>query len=136
MARLLKHPSELLATVVLGNTVANALVVAIGLGVTLWLGGSVMLTVGALALLILVGCEALPKTLAVRSPETWSLRVARPISWVQSVRPSTIARQVPVTIPDDTERLCVALISMPTAMRPAPPCSAEEMEPSDSPSTT
>jgi putative hemolysin len=85
VARLLKQPSELLATVVLGNTVANALIVAIGLGVTLWLGGSVMLTVGALALLILVGCEVLPKTLAVRSPETWSLRVARPISWVQSV---------------------------------------------------
>ena len=85
VARLLTQPSELLATVVLGNTVANALVVAIGLGVTLWLDGSVLATVSALAVLILFGCEALPKTLAVRSPETWSLRVARPISWLQSV---------------------------------------------------
>ena len=85
VARLLTQPSELLATVVLGNTVANALVVAIGLGVTLWLDGSVLATVSGLVVLILVGCEALPKTLAVRSPETWSLRVALPMSWLQSV---------------------------------------------------
>ena len=32
-----------------------------------------------LLVLILVGCEVVPKTLAVRAPETWALRVAQPM---------------------------------------------------------
>jgi putative hemolysin len=83
VARLLQQPSELLATIVLGNTAANAAVVALGLGVTVWRGGSIPLTVVALAALILIGCEVLPKTLAVRAPELWSLRVAQPMFWLQ-----------------------------------------------------
>lgn len=85
VAQLLKQPSELLATIVLGNTVANAVMVAVGLGVTVWRGGSIPLTVGALAVLILIGCEVLPKTLAVRAPELWSLRVARVMLWWQNL---------------------------------------------------
>ncbi len=85
VARLLQRPSELLATIVLGNTVANAAMVALGLGVTIWREGSIPFAVGSLLILILVGCEVLPKTLAVRSPETWSLRLARPMLWLQSV---------------------------------------------------
>ncbi len=34
---------------------------------------------------MLVGCEVLPKTLAVRSPEQWASRVARPLLFLQSV---------------------------------------------------
>jgi putative hemolysin len=85
VSRLLKQPSELLATIVLGNTAANAALVALGLGVTVWRDGSIPLAVTGLLLLILVGCEVLPKTLAVRSPERWSLRVARPLGWMQSI---------------------------------------------------
>ncbi|HWN97462.1 MAG TPA: hemolysin family protein [Methylomirabilota bacterium] len=85
VARLLQQPSELLATIVLGNTVANAVIAAVGLGVTVWRDGSVPLAVGGLLGLILIGCEVLPKTLAVRAPEKWSVRVARPMLWVQSV---------------------------------------------------
>lgn len=85
VSRLLKQPSELLATIVLGNTISNATIVAVGLGVALWQGGSVPATVGGLVVLILIGCEMLPKTLAVRSPETWSLRVARPMSWLLGI---------------------------------------------------
>jgi putative hemolysin len=85
VARLLQQPSELLATIVLGNTVANAVVVAVGLGVAVWRGGSIPLTVTSLAALILIGCEVLPKTLAVRAPELWSLRVARPMFWLQKL---------------------------------------------------
>jgi len=36
-------------------------------------------TLAALLALILIGCEVLPKTLAVRRPEQWALRVARPL---------------------------------------------------------
>ena len=85
VARLLQQPSELLATIVLGNTVANAAVVALGLGAAVWRDGSIPMSITGLAILILVGCEVLPKTLAVRSPEDWSLRLARPLLWLQSV---------------------------------------------------
>ena len=85
VARLLQQPSELLATIVLGNTVANAVIVAVGLGVAVWREGSIPLAVGGLLTLILVGCEVFPKTLAVRSPDMWSLRVARPMLWWQNV---------------------------------------------------
>ncbi len=77
--RLLERPSELLATIVLGNTVANSTIV----GLALWsaLHGSVspVWALAGVAVLILVGCEILPKSLAVRAPELWALRVARPM---------------------------------------------------------
>ena len=85
VVRLLQQPSELLATIVLANTLANAGIVLIGLGTALWRGGSVPLVVTGLFVLILIGCEVLPKTLAVRSPEKWSLRVAPTMLFLQSV---------------------------------------------------
>jgi CBS domain containing-hemolysin-like protein len=85
VARLLQQPSEVLATIVLGNTVANAAVVAIGLAVTVWRDASVGIAVGGLLALILIGCEVIPKTLAVRAPEEWALRVARHLYWLHSI---------------------------------------------------
>ncbi len=85
VAQLLKHPSELLATIVLGNTVANAVIVAVGLGVTVWMGGSIPLVLTGLVVLILIACEVLPKTLAVRAPDLWSMRIAQPMSWLQNI---------------------------------------------------
>ena len=77
--RLLERPSELLATIVLGNTVANSAIV----GLALWsaLHGSVspVWVLAGVAVFILVGCEILPKSLAVRAPEQWALRVAGPM---------------------------------------------------------
>jgi putative hemolysin len=84
VARLLQQPSELLATIVLGNTVANAAIVALGLGVTVWRDAPLLFPVIGLLILILIGCEVLPKTLAVRAPEMWALRLARPMCWLQS----------------------------------------------------
>ena len=37
----------------------------------------------SLFVLLLVGCEVIPKTLAVRAPEQWALRVARPMDFLQ-----------------------------------------------------
>jgi putative hemolysin len=85
VARLLQQPSELLATIVLGNTLANASIVAVGFGTALWRYGSTPLAITGLFVLILIGCEVLPKTLAVRDPEKWSLRVARPMFVLQRV---------------------------------------------------
>jgi len=77
--RLLEQPAELLATIVLGNTAANAAIVALTLWPVLLGQWPVELTLPSVAIFILVGCEVLPKTLAVRAPELWALQVARPM---------------------------------------------------------
>jgi putative hemolysin len=82
VAQLLAEPQDLLATMVLGNTFASAAMLAVALWMAIqgrWpLAGTV---IGLLAL-ILIGCEVLPKTLAVRRPEQWSLHVAQPLAFV------------------------------------------------------
>jgi magnesium and cobalt exporter, CNNM family len=79
VARLLSHPQDLLATMVLGNTFASAVMLATAFWMALHRLWPFYQTVLGLFALILFGCEVLPKTLAVRRPEQWSLRVARPL---------------------------------------------------------
>lgn len=78
--QLLDQPQDVLATILFGNTFANAAMVAVALWTALpernWPLG---LTVAALLVVILVVCEVIPKTLAVRVPEEWALRVAVPM---------------------------------------------------------
>jgi magnesium and cobalt exporter, CNNM family len=79
-AGLLEHPQHLLATLALGNTFANAAMLAVVLRLAFnaqWTFTA--LTLIALLALTLVGCEVLPKTLAVRQPERWALRVSWPL---------------------------------------------------------
>ncbi len=82
---LLRQPQDLLATIVLGNTVATAAIVAIALWIALHQSWPAVPVVGGALLLILVGCEVVPKTLAVRQPERWALRVARPMWLLQKI---------------------------------------------------
>jgi CBS domain containing-hemolysin-like protein len=42
-------------------------------------------TISGLLILILIGCEVLPKTMAVRTPERWSSLVARPLQFLQTL---------------------------------------------------
>ena len=84
VAGLLEHPVDLLATIVLGNTLATAGLVSLALMPVIhaqWPLGYTLIGVFAL---ILFGCEVLPKTLAVRAPDRWALRVARPILWLET----------------------------------------------------
>jgi len=90
--RLLEHPPELLATIVLGNTLANGTLIALGLWPAMNGTWPLLPTVGSILLLVLVGCEILPKTMAVRAPEPWALRVApimvalqRSTGWFQRI---------------------------------------------------
>lgn len=86
--RLLAQPQDVLATMVLGNTFASAAMLAVGLWMAVNGHWPTALTVAGLLLLTLLGGEVLPKTLAVRSPEQWSLRVARPLALLhQLARP-------------------------------------------------
>jgi len=75
--RLLSQPQDLLATMVLGNTVASGAMLATALWMALQGQWPLAGTIAALLVVILIGCEVLPKTLAVRKPERWALRVAR-----------------------------------------------------------
>ncbi|HWW03482.1 MAG TPA: hemolysin family protein [Candidatus Acidoferrum sp.] len=85
VARLLAQPQDLLATMVLGNTITAAAMLAVALLMALNGRWPLVGTVIGLWLLLLVGCEVLPKTLAVRKPEQWALRVARPLSFLLAI---------------------------------------------------
>lgn len=76
VARLLERPHDLLAALVLGNTFAVAAMLAVALGMALAGRWPLLTTLAALLTLILIGGEVVPKTLAVRRPDQWALRVA------------------------------------------------------------
>src|SRR5262249_34249054 len=93
---LLSRPQGLLATSVLGNTFANAGLIA----TALWLGleghWPLFWTLAGTLMLVLVGCEVVPKTLAVRSAEAWSLRVVGTMRFFQRCThwPRNLAEQL------------------------------------------
>jgi CBS domain containing-hemolysin-like protein len=80
VARLLAEPQDLLATIVLGNTFAAAAMLAVALWMALNGSWPAVVTIAALLVLLLIGCEVLPKTMAVRAPEHWAARIAKPLS--------------------------------------------------------
>jgi magnesium and cobalt exporter, CNNM family len=75
VSQLLEHPQDLLATLALGNTFANAALIAVALRMVFVAGWPFFPTLIALLALVLIVCEVFPKTLAVRRPEHWALRV-------------------------------------------------------------
>jgi magnesium and cobalt exporter, CNNM family len=75
VARLLEQPQDLLATMALGNTFANAAMLAMALKMVFDDRWPFVLTVVVLLALILIGCEVFPKTLAMRQPERWARRI-------------------------------------------------------------
>lgn len=79
VAHLLSEPQDLLGTMVLGNTFASAAMLAPAFWMALRERWPPLPTFIGLFVLVLFGCEVLPKTLAVRKPENWALRVARPL---------------------------------------------------------
>ena len=85
VAHLLSEPQNLLATLVLGNTFSNAVLIGISLWVALKEKWPLGITIGGLLFLVLLFCEVVPKTLAVRSPELWSLRLARAVLFFRAV---------------------------------------------------
>jgi putative hemolysin len=93
-AQLLTDPQGLLATLVLGNTFANAAMLATALWMALqghWPAFVTLIGVFGVALIL---CEVLPKTLAVRQPERWALRVALPLLVIEKVaRPLRLVAQ-------------------------------------------
>jgi CBS domain containing-hemolysin-like protein len=83
VSQLLAQPQDLLATIVLGNSFANASIVGLMLWFILREGWPLGWSMLVLAVVVLFGGEVAPKALAVRAPELWSLRVARPMLFLQ-----------------------------------------------------
>lgn len=94
LTRLLAAPQDLLATITLGNTFAVAGMLAVALWMALGDRWPLVWTVLSVLLLAVIGCEVLPKTLAVRRAEHWALRVARPLAALHAVlRPLRLIAQ-------------------------------------------
>ncbi len=121
VARLLAEPQDLLATIVLGNTLANAGIVALGLWLIFHREWPATLTIPGLLMLLLIGCEVVPKTLAVRLPDRWALRVAHPMRWLQR---TTGPLQRLAQIVD----AAILRLGAPTSPRPLATISAEEYQ--------
>ncbi len=112
VSELLAQPQDLLAIIVMGNTFANAGIVGTLLWLDLMEGWPLLPTLAALLIFILLCVEIAPKAFAVRAPEVWSLRVARPMSILQNaLRPlreiaqklnGLILRAVPKTLKPQT----------------------------------
>ncbi len=96
VSRLLSEPQDLLATLALWNAIASAAMLATVLWMTLHGLWPAALSVGAAFFLILIGCEVVPKTLAVRYPEIWALRVARTMRFfgLISIPPRKVAQSL------------------------------------------
>lgn len=80
--QILAQRDDLLATLVLGNSFANAGIVLVSVWVVFVEGWPLGPVMGGVLVFILFGAEVAPKALAVRAPELWSLRVARPMFWL------------------------------------------------------
>ena len=118
--QLLTEAQDLLATMVLGNTFAIAAMLATGFWMALRGSWSPIPTVIGLFILILFIGEVLPKTLAVRQPEFWALRVARPLMWLEKfgLVLCRVAQKINVAI----------LAATPQAVKPPPTTANDEYQ--------
>ncbi len=82
VAGLLAQPQDLLATIALGNTFAGAAMLAVFLWMALKGHWPWSVALVGLFALNLVGGEVLPKTMAVRRPDVWASRLARPLAFL------------------------------------------------------
>jgi CBS domain containing-hemolysin-like protein len=88
VARMLEKPERFLSTVLLGNTLVNAAAAAIATAIAVYyLGeqwGTLVATIG-LTVILLIFCEASPKTVAAQHAERLAMLLARPlqlVSWL------------------------------------------------------
>ncbi len=88
VTRLLAEPWELLGTLVLGNVLSNGGLIGLSFWLVFgrsWSWGLKAAVVVGLFVVVLVICEVVPKTLAVRAPQRWSVWVATPMVLLQAL---------------------------------------------------
>lgn len=119
VVRLLERSQDVLGTLVLGNSFANGMLVTIGVLTALdggwrWLSAGLMILAAVLLL-----CEVAPKSLGVRQPEVWALRVAGLLELI--VRLTSPFRRLGQVIVDGLLRLVI-----PRSITPVAPISDDE----------
>jgi len=88
VARMIERPERFLSVVLFGNTLVNAAAVALATAITVHYWGEqngIIIATISLTIILLIFCEATPKTVATRHAERLSLLLYRPlqvISWV------------------------------------------------------
>jgi len=87
VSRILEHTEKLLSTVLLGNTLVQsaAAAIATSLALAAWGEEGVIYATIGITVIILIFCEATPKTVASRHAEKLSILLARPleiVSWL------------------------------------------------------
>ncbi|MBO35953.1 MAG: hypothetical protein CMO64_07160, partial [Verrucomicrobiales bacterium] len=119
--KLLAEPHDMLATITLGNTLAHGALIAAA-----WMIGSQAddresgIALALLAVVLLLFCEVVPKTLAVRRPELWAPWIARPVLWIMWL--STPIRRVAQWANGQFLKMT------PRAVAPLPPLTDEEYQ--------
>jgi putative hemolysin len=84
VAKLIERPERFLSVVLMGNTLVNAAAAALATAMAVFFLGEVGVIVATIALtvILLIFCEATPKTVAAQRAERLSLLLARPIQMV------------------------------------------------------
>src|SRR5579872_1212842 len=84
VVRLLENRQRLMGALLIGNNVATIVSSALATGLLLsWLGDvGIFYASVAMAVLVIVFCEMLPKSAAFATPDRYALSVARPLDWV------------------------------------------------------
>jgi Mg2+/Co2+ transporter CorB len=85
--RLLSMRDRLISTILIGNNLVNTASASLTTAVLLSVFGDVGIAYAtvAVSVLIIVFAEVTPKTLAINDPDTFALRVARPLSWALKI---------------------------------------------------
>lgn len=87
VGQMLGEPERILSTVLVGNTIANIGAATLGTVIAAQLFtrfGDVLAAV-AITLLVLIGCELVPKTIAVQDPLRFAKNLAGPLRIVESI---------------------------------------------------
>src|SRR5687768_11376584 len=121
LAPLFERPEDLVATLAFGNTLANAILIGTVVWILAQTYNNEIITAAVALLIILIGCEVVPKALGVRAPEFWSLRVSASLSLALSLtRPfRKIAQAINATL---------LRIIIPKSIKPQPVISDEEYQ--------
>ena len=88
LQQMLSNPGDFLSTILVINNVAVIVASTMTTLLTIELArfsDAEAVTTAGLSLVILIFCEITPKTIAIRNPEAWALRLARPVrsaSWL------------------------------------------------------
>lgn len=83
ISELLKEPSRLLVTLLIGNTLVNVVISVVATSLSLQLFGNkgLGLAIGVVTFLLLIFGEVTPKTFAIEKGESLSLIVAKPLKY-------------------------------------------------------